>query len=44
VADFCLILLTQTHRAAVSEKMALIYLLPLCERKLRDSKAADKKV
>lgn len=27
-------LLTHTHRTAVSEKMALIYLLPLCQRKL----------
>lgn len=36
MADFCHILLNQTHRAAVGEKMALIYLLPLCKRKLRD--------
>lgn len=34
--------LTQTHRTAVKEKMALIYLLPLCQRKLRHFKAADK--
>lgn len=34
--------LTQTHRTAVKEKMALIYLLPLCQRKPRLFKAADK--
>lgn len=34
--------LTQTHRTAVKEKMVLIYLLPLCQRKLRHFKAADK--
>lgn len=35
--------LTQTHRTAVKEKIPLIYLLPLCEMKLRHFKAADKK-